>query len=280
MRREVGVLTVLALLLGGSAPAVKADLPGPTTMTADVSGPMKCEKFHTQVGLQEVSSEDQTVVSWLCWRGSLHRRPTPTVQVVLSGGTYGHVYWDPKGDPQPPIHSYVEAMTEAGYAVLNIDRIGIGESDHPDAHQVTLPTNAHVVHQLVDKLRKGELGGTLFNRVLLVGHSHGSLYAILEAADHGDVDGLVLTGFRGGAGPGIAFVGAALEPAQLESRFLDRPPGYLTTRRGERKVFYYEPDADGMAIDYDEGTKETLTTGELNLADIVLTLGKSSCGRP
>src|ERR1700759_686911 len=91
-----------------------------------------------------LSADDATVYhvyGELCARGGLAHK---TIQVALHGATYGHLYWD--FPYQPEVYSYVRWATASGYAVLNIDRIGIGRSDHPPADQVTVESNAYVVH--------------------------------------------------------------------------------------------------------------------------------------
>jgi hypothetical protein len=57
------------------------------------------------------------------------------------------LYWD--FPYQPSTYPYVRAATAAGYATFNFDRIGIGNSDHPPAADVTISSNALVVHEIV-----------------------------------------------------------------------------------------------------------------------------------
>lgn len=101
--------------------------------------------------------------------------------------------------------------TAAGYAVLNLDRIGIGRSDHPPAAAITIESNAYVVHQIVQALRGGSLvvpsfGRVRTERVALVGHSLGSLISMQEAATYDDVDGVVLTGISHTVTPALGDV--------------------------------------------------------------------------
>ncbi|MES1211150.1 MAG: alpha/beta fold hydrolase, partial [Acidobacteriota bacterium] len=161
--------------------------------------------------------------------------------------------------------------TAAGYAVLSLDRIGIGQSDHPPAAEVTIESNAHVVHQIVQALRGGHLvvpsfGRIRAERVVLVGHSLGSLISIQEAATYADVDGVVLTGLTHTVTPALGEV--LLYPASLDPRFAGSgiPDGYLTTQPGGRTIFYHVPSADPAVIALDEETKETVTVAELETA--------------
>jgi pimeloyl-ACP methyl ester carboxylesterase len=259
-RLAVGLLCALAFAV-------------PAGAWADQGG-LRCEDVSFSVTLSPGGAEVYDVFGALCSRGSLQNK---TVQITLHGSTYSHLYWDWPFEPET--YSYMLRATAAGYAVLNIDRIGIGQSDHPPAAEVTIGSNAYVVHQIVQALRGGELvvpsfGRIRAERIALVGHSLGSLIAIQEAATYGDVDGLVLTGISHTVTPALGEIFAILYPASLDPRFADReiPDGYLTTLPGERTIFYYEPSADPQVIDLDEQTKETVTLSELDTAFPALAL--------
>jgi pimeloyl-ACP methyl ester carboxylesterase len=257
----LGLLCALALLLV------------PSTARA-AEGGFRCEEVSFGVTL---SPEDATVYSVfgvLCARGSLQQK---TIQITLHGATYGHLYWD--WPLQPETYSYVRRATAAGYAVLNLDRIGIGQSDRPAAADVTIGTNAYVVHQVVQALRGGGLvvpsfGRIRAERVALVGHSLGSVISIQEAATYGDVDGVALTGVSHTVTPALNEIFAVLYPANLDPRFAGQgvPDGYLTTLPGTRGVFYYLPSADPLVLAVDEATKETVTGAELDTAFPALAL--------
>jgi pimeloyl-ACP methyl ester carboxylesterase len=163
--------------------------------------------------------------------------------------------------------------TAAGYAVLNLDRIGIGQSDRPPAQAVTVVANAYVVHQTVQALRSGDLvvpsfGRISADRVVLVGHALGSAISIQEAATYGDVDGVVLTGVSHTVTPVLGSILGSFYPASLDPRFAGQsiPAGYLTSQPGNRGVFYSLPSVDPLVLAIDEQTKETVTTGELSTA--------------
>jgi pimeloyl-ACP methyl ester carboxylesterase len=231
-------------------------------------GGFRCEELSFDVNL---SPEDATVYSVfgvLCSRGSIDQK---TIQITLHGSTYSHLYWD--WPLEPETYSYVRRATAAGYAVLNLDRIGIGQSDRPPAAAVTIEANGYVVHQIVQALRGGDLvvpsfGRIRAERVALVGHSLGSVISIQEAATYGDVDGVVLTGVSHTVTPALGEIFAVLYPANLDPRFAGQgvPDGYLTTLPGTRGVFYYLPSVDPLVLAVDEQTKETVTGAELDTA--------------
>lgn len=253
--------------------AVAATVLVPSVARAEEGG-LRCEEVTFPVTLSPSGADVYNVFGVLCSRGSIHHK---TVQIALHGSTYGHLYWD--WPFQPETYSYMRRATAAGYAVLSLDRIGIGRSDHPPAEDVTIEANAHVVHEIVQALRGGDLvvpsfGRIEAERVVLVGHSLGSVISIAEAATYADVDGVVLTGVTHTITPALGDIFAILYPASLDPRFAGSgiPDGYLTTLPGTRTIFYYVPSADPAVIAVDEQTKETVTGAELATAPPALGL--------
>lgn len=255
MRFAVGVLCVaVAAGLVPSGAWAKQDL--------------QCKEVSFPVSLSPGGAEEYSVFGVLCSQGNIHHK---TIQIALHGSTYSHTYWD--WPLEAETYSYVRRATAAGYGVLNLDRIGVGRSDRPPAEGVTIGANAHVVHQIVQALRDGDLvvpsfGRIRAERVALVGHSLGSLIAIEEAATYGDVDGIVLTGVSHTVTPVLGEGLSNLYPASLDPHFAGQgiPDGYLTSLPGSRTIFYNLPFADPAVIALDEATKETVTTGELATA--------------
>lgn len=220
-----------------------------------------CRDNRLRVALSEGAPKAYSVWSSLCIPERVKR---PTVHVLVSGGSYGHRYWD--FPYRPDVYSYVRALTRAGYATLNIDRIGIGRSSKPPAADVTIESNAFVMHQIISALRRGAIGGTRFVRVVIVGHSLGVGIVWVEAATYHDVDGVIVTDGMHTPASGLWVAIASFYPAQLDPRFAadDLPVGYETTIPGRRSaLFYYEPGADPKVIAVDEATKETATSAEL-----------------
>jgi pimeloyl-ACP methyl ester carboxylesterase len=263
----------LPLALLGVLGALALALLSPSGSWAAAGG-LRCAETSIAVTLSPVDSTVYHVFGVLCSRGSLQHK---TVQIALHGATYGHLYWD--FPFQPALYSYVRYATAAGYAVLNLDRIGVGRSDHPPAEDVTIESNAYVVHQIVQALRGGHLvipsfGRIRAKRVALVGHSLGSLIAMQEAATYDDVDGVALTGISHTVTPRLGDV--SFYPAALDPRFagLNLQGDYFTTVPGTRSIFYNPPFYSPQVLALDEQTKETVTLAELNTA--VPALGFSS----
>jgi len=245
----LALLTVGHLLTTGAQASVQAQ---------ELDSAITCQQVRLAVSLQEGQPATYQVTGQLCYK----RNRNNIVHLLVSGATYGHVYWD--FPVHPEFYSYVRALTGAGYATFNFDRIGIGDSDHPPADQTTIGADAWVVHQVLQALRDGRIGS--FSKVILVGHSLGSGISLSEQAKYGDADGLILSGFLHAFGPGFAQVPTILYPAQLDPRFASEnlPDGYFTTLPGSRPLFYFTPLADPNVITVDEANKETITIGEIN----------------
>ena len=207
------------------------------------------------------------------------RPGTPTtVQLLLHGATYRGVYWD--FPYQPERYSYVQALVADGYATLDIDRLGFGSSSHPLSPLVTMETGAHAIHQVIQAARngtigaqaagsrgRGRLGGRVSGRfVIVVGHSHGTVIAWREAAAYHDIDGLIATGNTHMVSPTVGLnIAIHLYPASMDPQFANSglDPGYLTSRPGDRGVFYQANDADPNVMAADEATKDTVSLTDL-----------------
>jgi pimeloyl-ACP methyl ester carboxylesterase len=114
-----------------------------------------------------------------------------SVQILTHGGTLDRSYWDfDQG------YSYVDAAAEQGYATFSYDRLSAGKSEKPDPRQIVqAPVHTAIIHSMVKKLRKGEIGNVSFEKVVGLGHSLGSAVTQANTFNNpGDFDALVLTG--------------------------------------------------------------------------------------
>lgn len=193
-----------------------------------------------------------------------------TVQVLLPGGTYNRTYWDSTYRPED--YSYRRAAVAAGYATFAVDRLGTGASDRPPGLLVTNEAHAAGIAQVVDALRSGSVGGHPYERVVLVGHSYGSVVAWYTAATHRNVDAVLVTGLLHRIGLGFT----PQYPAALDPAFLGEitDPSYLTTVPGSRSTFH-APDADPELVALDEATKDTVTLAEVAGIPVALVNGIS-----
>ncbi|GAA5176190.1 alpha/beta hydrolase [Pseudonocardia eucalypti] len=272
MRRLIGLASGLAVALAavtvGSATAVDIGLDdvaeGVVVSAEPAESPSgaDCKNIWFRVRQFASAPANQRVFGQLCHRGELSA-DTP-VQILIHGGSYNHAYWD--WPYQPGKYSYVDAATKAGFATLNIDRLGYGHSDHPNPLTLDFNVAGFVTHQLVQALRSGEVGPK-FRKVVLNGHSMGGLTAQHAASEFHDVDAVIVTGVGHNFAPkGIAQVADKFYPADIDPKFLGRgyPPGYLTTLPGNRaKTFVAPAKYDPKIEAYEERLKDTLSPTEL-----------------
>lgn len=225
---------------------------------------IECQEARLPVKLEEDSLEQYELVGWLCWKGWLYGK---TVQVLVSGLSYDHHYWDFPFNPNK--YSYVRTSVRNGYATFNIDRIGVGKSAHPDPDTVTVPSQAYVAYQVVQALRQGDIADTSFSKIIGVGHSLGAAVWMIAAADYplnAGVDGLILTSYLHGTVPETqAALAQARHPAQEDPKFkhANLPDGYFTSIPGTRHLYYNPHFVDPRVLATDEQLKQTATIGEL-----------------
>ena len=170
-----------------------------------------------------------------------------TLQILTHGGTLDCSYWD-----IAPDYSYVDAAVAAGYATLSYDRLGTGQSDHPDPLQIVqLPIQIEIAHALVQKARRAEIGGRSFAKVVGVGHSLGSGLTQGVAAKYPqDFDALILQGTS--TNFGYSFTGIASEDQHIANtdpsgRFKSLENGYHTPANVQfalQFAFYRYPNYD------------------------------------
>ena len=244
---------------------------------ADGLPALNCSAYTLPVAIADPGPANQTMWGQLCYRGS---REPATVELLVHGATYNHLYWNfPYGNGY---YSYVDAATLAGYATFDIDRIGDGYSSRPPSADLDLTAGAVALHDAVTALRSGGVGGHAFTRVVMVGHSLGSIEAWVEDADYHDVNALIITGALHQLSPNAtAAVQADFYPAADDPKFAGSglDPGYLTTRPGTREALFYQPaTADPAVVALDEANKDTVTAAEID--GILSTLAQPAAQQP
>jgi pimeloyl-ACP methyl ester carboxylesterase len=225
------------------------------------------DRTEVRIGCTSPLGSEWSVAGWLTV-------PEPAVrnelQILLHGAGYDHRYWDWPLDRET--YSYVEYCHRAGLATLAVDRVGSGASSRPPGRLNTVRAQADALHQIVTAARDGSLAGAAFDRVVLVGHSFGSILAGAEAGTHRDVDAVVLTGHLG-VDSGVRDDDPRSEV--LFHRVTDDPvvahlyglvdDEYLTVRPEARvPTFYVAEHTDPRVLDLDEKIKGVMTAGELS----------------
>jgi alpha-beta hydrolase superfamily lysophospholipase len=146
------------------------------------------------------SGERLTQAAW----AFLPKRPAeaPAVLLCLAGGTYDKHYWHLEIDGHPG-YSFGEHLAAAGYIVIAVDHLGIGESTDPVASgalglELLASGDAEVARQVCERMRQGRLvdGVEPVNAPLIgVGHSMGSCLTTMVQASTGVYDAVALLGY-------------------------------------------------------------------------------------
>jgi pimeloyl-ACP methyl ester carboxylesterase len=202
------------------------------------SDSIKVERVNFPVTLSD--GKTYKVAGYLYYQGSYRKR---TLLLALHGANYNHKYWD-----VPEIngydYSFARYMAAQKYAVLAIDQLGTGESDKPDGDLLTLNETASAVHQIIGRLRTGACDiRHAFERIVLVGHSLGSINAIFEQATYADADALITTGM--GHVPHMLPIPESVIGEMLQHKYFPFPDNLRA------ELFYYAPGADPDVINYD-----------------------------
>ncbi|KAL8943470.1 MAG: hypothetical protein Q9211_000967 [Gyalolechia sp. 1 TL-2023] len=187
-----------------------------------------------------------------------------TVEILTHGVGLEKSYWD-----IAPGYSYADAAAVAGYATLAYDRLGVGQSDHPDPIQdVQAFLEVEILHGLAQLLRTKAIGGYGFTNIVGVGHSFGSILQVGANSKYPkDFDGVVLTAFTNTIA-NLPYTILANNPAiaalNQPSRFGKLPNGYLVHNDAIaiQEVFFRYPYFDPAIFQNQVDRKDTYTFGE------------------
>jgi pimeloyl-ACP methyl ester carboxylesterase len=204
------------------------------------------------------------------------------IQIATHGVHYDSRYWD--SDFQPEEHSYVDATLKAGYSILTYDRLGVGQSDHPDAYDVVqAPLELEILRQLTLMASNGTLytfakqarpNDAAFNnltkprKIVHIGHSFGSFLTSAFIANYGNLtDGAIITGYllqqylaqTGSTTFSVEYAGTSNPPYK-------RGSGYVVSKKnGIQNVFFagdlktaYTP----AMLEYGNSIKQPVPIGE------------------
>jgi len=187
-----------------------------------------------------------------------------TMQLLIHGATYNQDYWD-FGRIDGNNYSYARYVAAHGFPTFALNQLGAADSSHPASADLTIQAMASVAHQIVQGLRNGSIADIQFGKIIIVGHSLGSVVVWEEAIKYADVDGVIITG----AAHSITtrFLKAnlfypAIDDPKFKHSGLDT--GYLTTIPNSRAVAFYSfPDADPNVTANDEQRKDLVSLTEL-----------------
>ncbi|KAI0505625.1 Alpha/Beta hydrolase protein [Xylaria bambusicola] len=115
-----------------------------------------------------------------------------TLQLLVHGASFNKNMWESQLKPER--YNWVRRMNFEGYPTLAVDLIGSGNSSFPDGlYEVQSQMYVETIHDLIQKLRRGEVDGRKWEKIVLVGFSIGGMLANALAQQYpDDVDALVL----------------------------------------------------------------------------------------
>ncbi|KAI4114097.1 MAG: hypothetical protein LQ338_008054 [Usnochroma carphineum] len=203
-----------------------------------------------------------------------------TIEILTHGVGLEKSYWD-----IAPGYSYVDDAAAAGYATFAYDRLGVGQSDHPDPIQeVQAALEVEILHGLAQLFRAKKIGGHGFTSVVGVGHSFGSILQVGANSRYPkDFDGVVLTAFANTL-TNLPYTILANDPSiaalNQPSRFGTLPYGYLVHNDAIaiQEVFFRYPYFDPAIFQNQVDRKDTYTFGEEFTIGAVLTAATAYTG--
>ncbi|WP_102141955.1 alpha/beta hydrolase [Mycobacterium hubeiense] len=145
------------------------------------------------------SGEQLTQEAWMF----LPERPADAraVLLCLAGGTYDKHYWHIDIDGYPG-YSFGEHLADAGFVVIAVDHLGIGESTDPVASgplglELLARGDAEVARQVRERLQCGDLHRDLPTTLPFVGvgHSMGACLTTMVQATAHPYDAVALLGY-------------------------------------------------------------------------------------
>ena len=161
--------------------------------------------------------------------------------------------------------------TAQGYATLAIDRLGNGQSAHPDPVQVVqAPLEIAITMEIIAGLKSGSLPhiSNKYSKIVLGAHSYGAILAQTIAAlfPTTAADGYVLTGDSYNlTGLNRAIVDFQAFSANVDQRYAKLPNGYLSiSKTGLRETSYGLPGTfDPRMLAWDQSQPHIFAIGEI-----------------
>ncbi len=124
------------------------------------------------------------------------------INVLVHDAGTGAWFWNQR---RHPAYDYATQLAKRGQTFLVLDRLGYDRSPLADGDDTCLGAQAHLLHQVVQKLYAGTYRFTgrgigdppHAGTVVVQGHGTGAAIAQIEAAEYDDTAGLVLMSWSG-----------------------------------------------------------------------------------
>jgi pimeloyl-ACP methyl ester carboxylesterase len=222
-------------------------------------------------GYKEVTQDFQ--ISGILCTPKKNADSSRAIQLLVHGIGFDSSYWNYQGAGVPESHySYVYQAAEQGITTFRYDRIGTGDSERPSdgVNQVQAATEVGVLMSMANKLKNTtEIGGKKWEKVLLIGHSYGSVQS--QAVTHMNpaaVDGVILTGYSAST-VGVPFYLTSTVYTMAKMVFPDRfggiPSEWLVTGTpySAQQNFLYPATVIPASVTLNRETEQPVTQGSL-----------------
>jgi len=181
------------------------------------------------------------------------------VTLLLHGLSYGEFFSDFTAVPG---YNFADQQAQAGHVTVTVDRLGYGASDKPVGENICFGSRADIAHQMVQQLKAGSYstagaGSVKFPKVVLAGHSVGSIIAQTEAYTFGDIDGLMVMSYSDtdvslGATAALAIATQQCQAGGMRQHGDSGPAGYVWFGADTPEKFieahFYTPGADPTVV--------------------------------
>jgi pimeloyl-ACP methyl ester carboxylesterase len=190
-----------------------------------------------------------------------------TLLLFVHGVTYSSTMW--AGLSFSESNDWTLYANNRGFSTLAIDRLGYGDSSHPDPiGTVQEQLHTEIIHDIVIQIKSGKspvLNSASLERIIYIGHSYGSFIGNSIASLHpDDFDGFILTGYSSSIPFPVPIINMDFKSAStVSSRFNGLPLGYVAaSSESGRIVVLYGGNFDQALAHHDFVVEDTVTAGD------------------
>ncbi|ORY18959.1 Alpha/Beta hydrolase protein [Clohesyomyces aquaticus] len=142
----------------------------------------------------ETAMNTYSLTGTFCTPSSKKDGKEKTVLLASHGGGYDRRYW--ASSYKPAEYNFVQHALDSGYSVLYYDRLGTGQSQMVSGYESQASNQIELIAKIAKSVRSGKYTADVkASKVVLVGHSLGSIYSSGAIAKYPDIaEGVVLTG--------------------------------------------------------------------------------------
>lgn len=274
-RAALAVLAVpiLALATGGVANA------SPTAAAADSAGVVQRAVSFTVQNVNRSKIACKTDGKTYHVRGHVtgtaqSLADPQAVTLLLHGLSYGEFFSNYTAQDG---YNFADGQAESGHVTVTVDRLGYGASDKPIGQDICFGSRADIAHQIVRQLRSGSYttegaASAAFHKVVLAGHSVGSIIAQAEAYSFGDIDGLMVLSYSDtnvslAAKTALTIATQQCNAGGQRQAGTSGPTGYIyfgaDTPAKFIEAHFYTPNADPAVVDTTAGLRSRDPCGDI-----------------